>query len=322
MNFREIVGHERPVAILTRALANNALAHALLFSGEEGIGKKATAQALAAAVQCREQGAAGGCGHCNSCRKAAAGNHPDVHLETAEGDEIKIDQIRQIQADLSLRPFEGESKVLIVDGAERMNSAAANAFLKTLEEPPGESLIILVSAMPHSLLPTIRSRCQEIKFQPLARPALAAVLQERRGLSADDAWFAAALSRGSIGRALTMDVEAEKTAREEFTAQWLDIGRMPATDVLALAESLGKDRDRFDAFLDLGVEWLRDILVYQETHDERLLVYGGRKAAAQERTRLRTLRELGLLEECRRMLDRRASGQLTAEHLLMTLAEP
>src|SRR5512134_1109278 len=148
MNFSEIVGHERPVAILKRVLANGTLAHAYLFSGDEGIGKKMTALALASAVNCLERGPDGGCGACPSCRKVASGGHPDVHLLVPDGGEIRIDQVRQIQEDLSLRPFEGAGKTLIVDFAERMNPASSNAFLKTLEEPPGEALIILVSAMP------------------------------------------------------------------------------------------------------------------------------------------------------------------------------
>ena len=107
MNFAMIEGHERPITILKRALANNILAHAYLFSGEAGIGKKMTAFALAAAVNCPVGGGDGGCGECPSCRKVASGGHPDVHLIASDGDEIKIDQIRQVQAYLSLKPFEG-----------------------------------------------------------------------------------------------------------------------------------------------------------------------------------------------------------------------
>ncbi len=132
ISLSEIIGHDRPVGILQRALANEALAHAYLFSGEQGIGKRMTALAFAAALNCERSRNNDACGECPSCRKASSGNHPDVHLLVADGDEIKIDQVREAQATLSLRPFEGRRKVLIVDGAETMNEASSNAFLKTL----------------------------------------------------------------------------------------------------------------------------------------------------------------------------------------------
>lgn len=323
MNFSDIEGHDRPVMILKRALANGTLAHAYLFSGDAGIGKRLTALALAAAVNCAKGGPEGACGECPSCRKVAAATHPDVHLLAPDNDEIKIDQIRQIQAELSLRPFEGAKKVLIVDFAERMKQAAGNAFLKTLEEPPGDALIILVTAMPQSLLVTIRSRCQEIRFQPLPRRTLARALVKRRGLSEEDAWFLAALAQGSLGRGLEMDPAREKEDRSRIEALWSELQRMGDAEALALAEGLGKDRDRFDRLLDVGVERLRDALVFRETNDERLLVQPG--SAEQCRSRgerfpvQRMLADFELLVMSRDLLERRVSAQLVAENMVFKL---
>lgn len=323
MQFSSIIGHDRPVSILKRAIRNDAVAHAYLFSGEQGIGKRLTARAFAAALNCQAAGPEGGCGACPSCRKAASGAHPDVHLLSPDGAEIKIDQVRAAQSELSLKPFEGQKKVLIVDSAEAMNDASQNAFLKTLEEPPGDSLIILISAMPQSFLPTIRSRCQELKFQPLPRPVLAEVLQEKRGLDAGDAWFAAALSRGSLGRALDMDVQKERTDRERFLALWEGLGGMRNDEILALAEGVAKDREGFDRILDIGIEWLRDRLVYQETGDERLLVFAGgidRIRSEQGRFSLpKALRDADLFILSRDLLERRVSAQLVAENLFLKL---
>jgi len=321
MNFAMIEGHERPITILKRALANNTLAHAYLFSGEAGIGKKMTAFALAAAVNCPVGGGDGGCGECPSCRKVASGGHPDVHLIASDGDEIKIDQIRQVQADLSLKPFEGAKKILIVDGADRLNVASANAFLKTLEEPPGDVLIVLITPMPQSLLATIRSRCQEIRFQPLPRRTLAQALVKKRGLPEGDSWFLAALAQGSMGRALGMDVEQEKAAREELMTFWAGLGQMGTGEVLARAEALGKDRDRLEGLLDIGVERLRDALVYRATRNEALLVYGhGTDRQWGERVPLqRLLADMELFTTSRGLLDRRVSAQLVAENLLLKL---
>lgn len=323
MSFADIVGHERPVGILTRSLAHDALAHALLFSGASGIGKKLTARSLAAALNCQGPGPQGGCGACAPCRKVASGTHPDVHELTADGDEIKIDQVRQAQADLSLKPFEGKKKVLIVDEAERMNDASSNAFLKTLEEPPGDSLIILVSSMPQSLLPTIRSRCQEVKFQPLPRRTLAGVLGAKRGLDEQDARFLAALSQGSLGRALEMDIQEEKALRDAFFPLWSDLPVLGAEEVLTRAEAMAKDREGFERLLETGVERLRDVLVFQKTGDEGLLVYAGDGAQVREQAARRplaaVLRDMDLLNASRDLLGRRVSAQLVAENLLLKL---
>ena len=317
------MGHDRPVTILIKALRSNTLAHAYLFSGGEGIGKKMTALALAAAVNCLDAGPDGGCGQCPSCRKIASLVHPDVHVLAADGDEIKIDQVRQAQADLALKPFEGAKKILIVDGAENMNQASANAFLKTLEEPQGEALIVLISSLPQSLLPTIRSRCQEIRFLPLPRSVLAQAIMRHRGLSEEDAWFLAALAQGSLGRGLAMDAEQEKTVREELIGLWSSLGQMDAGEVLTQAEAFSKDRERLERLLDIGVEWLRDAMVFRETGDDRLLVHGqGKDLHRQWINRFslqRMLSDMELLTASRSLLDRRVSAQLVAENLLMKL---
>jgi DNA polymerase-3 subunit delta' len=321
MMFSNIVGHDRPLNILKRALSNNRLAHAYLFSGPAGIGKKMTALAVAAGVNCRE--AEPGCGSCPSCRKTASGGHPDVHLLASNGEEIKIDQVRQVQADLSLKPFEGEKKALIIDGAENMNTASANAFLKTLEEPPGDALIILITGRPQSLLSTIRSRCQEIRFLPLSRRTLAETLIKRRGLSGEDAWFLAALAQGSIGRALEMDIERERAARTEFMELRGRLPQMSAAEILALADGVVKDRERFERLLDTGVEWLRDVMVMRETGDETLLVHkqagDGYGKWAGRLPMQRLLEEMELFAASRGLLERRISVQLVAENLLIKL---
>jgi DNA polymerase-3 subunit delta' len=321
MKFSTIEGHEKSIEILKRAIANNALAHAYLFSGQAGIGKKKTAFALAAAVNCPNARPEGGCGECPSCRKIDTLGHPDVHVLVPDGDEIKIDQIRQVQADFSLKPFEGTKKVLLVDSAESMNAAAANAFLKTLEEPPGDALIVLITAMPRSLLPTIRSRCQEVTFNPLPRATLARVLMQMRGLSEEDAWFIAALAQGSMGRGLEMDIDQERSAREVLAKLWSGLAQMGPGEALAQAETLAKDREGLERLIGLGIEGLRDTLVYRETGDERLLVHARAqqlyRQAAERQSLPGLLADMELLIASRGLLDRRVSAQLVAENLLL-----
>ena len=323
MSFAAIEGHEKPIKILKRALANNTLAHAYLFSGEAGIGKKMTALALAAAVNCENVGEQGGCDVCPSCRKVATGGHPDIHHLVPNGEEIKIDQVRLVQSDLALKPFEGTKKTLIVDGVDRMNTASSNAFLKTLEEPPGEALILLITSLPQSLLPTIRSRCQEVRFQPLSRQTLAQALKRKRGLSDEDAWFVAALAQGSMGRGLDMDAEREKTERNQMMDLWSGLPQMSPGETLALAETFAKDRDRFDRLLAIGIESLRDAMVYKETKDERLLVFaqaGEHYRKWGERMPLSQMfMDLERFAASQNLLDRRVSAQLVAENLFFKL---
>ncbi len=308
---------------MKRAIAGGTLAHAYLFSGERGIGKKLTALGLAAAVNCKGPGPEGGCGECVSCRKVSELLHPDVHLVSADGDEIKIDQIRQAQAEVSLKPFEGRKKVLIIDPAEDMNAASANAFLKTLEEPPADTIIILISAMPQGLLPTIRSRCQEIQFHPIPRNTLTRLLTERRGMSHEDASFIACIAMGSFGRAIGMDAAVERAAMDEVMALWARLGDMSPSDILSHAEAYSKDRERLEKFLNTGVEWLRDSIVYHETGDERLLMHSRHKDTlgqwGERFSRQRMLSDIELLDASRRMLDRRVSAQLVTENLFFKL---
>lgn len=325
VSFASIEGHDRPVTILKRTLANNALAHAYLFSGEKGIGKKMTALAVAAAVNCPDAGPEGGCGVCPSCRKVSLQGHPDVFLVVPDGDEIKIDQIRQVQDRLALRPFEGTKKILIVDEADRLNAASSNAFLKTLEEPPGDTLIILITALPLSLLATIRSRCQEIRFHPLPRHLLAQALMNKRGLPEEDAWFLAALAQGSMGRGLDMDVTQEKADRKKIVDLLSELASSGPGDALKHAESFSKDRERFDQLLAIGVELLRDIMISRVTGENKLLVHAqGKDWSRQWEERLplqKVLADMELFFSSKSFLDRRMSAQLVAENLFLKLGK-
>ena len=338
MSFSSIIGHERQIDILKRALANGSVAHAYLFSGEEGVGKRMTALAVGAALNCAEPGPDGGCGACPSCRKAAAGSHPDITVLMPESedeqrlallskkdaekasDRIKIEQVRVAQERLSLKAYEGSRKVLIVDRADAMTEEAMNAFLKTLEEPPGESLIVLITARPQALLATNRSRCQEVKFQPLPRRRIAAKLRDQRGLDEADAWFLAALCQGSIGRALEMDAAAERQERTELAAVLDRLAGMSDDEVLTLADGVSKDREGFLRLVDISIERLRDQLVWLLTGNEQLLVFPPGAAGRTAGPAPRLLQDLELFTSSRRMLQGTVSAPLVAEHLFLTLA--
>ena len=192
MRFDEFIGNTRIVDRLRQKLREGRFPHALIFAGPEGIGKRSCALMFAKALNCPEKGPVDFCDQCSQCRKIDAGVHSDVltvGLEE-EASDIKIAQVRSLLQTLGLRPLEGRQKVFIIDPADAMNAAAANALLKGLEEPPDDSCFILLSSNPQSLLTTVRSRCQTYPFVPIT-------LDEMRRFSQDE--LALRWSRGSIG---------------------------------------------------------------------------------------------------------------------------
>jgi DNA polymerase-3 subunit delta' len=278
VRLSDVRGHDRVRSILSRALARDRLPPALLFAGPEGVGKKLVALAVAQAALCERAPADEPCGACRACRKVAAAlapasleklrddadRHPDedvwrnfrLHpdLVLAEGwwltktgrprtePEIRVGQARDLIGEIAAAPFEARRRVFVVDDAHTMNDSAQNALLKSLEEPPPRSHVILVSAAPLGLLQTIRSRCQVLRFGPLARAAVAAHLRDERGVPEAEARRQAALAGGSLGAAAAFEAESYGRLRESLVgllerAGSLDgLGRMEAAEALEEAE--------------------------------------------------------------------------------------
>lgn len=250
MTLGAIQGQERAVGLLRRAIAANRLAHAFVFAGPPGVGKRATALALARAVLCTEAPGEG-CGRCIECRLIAAGTHPDVFLEdlaTAQAERasasfVSIEQVRRVSAALSMRPVRGTHKLGIVDQAERLTPDAQNAFLKTLEEPRGQATLVLVATNLDALLPTIRSRCQRLLFAPLGE-ALIAELLAREGVDADLARRTAAVAGGSLDRARELAGSDGAQRCEELRARLERLGRLSIPEKLDLAAELSPRGER------------------------------------------------------------------------------
>ena len=267
MPFRDICGQDRPVRLLRRAWAGSRLAQAYCFTGPAGVGKRATAVALAQAVNCLSPvtGPSGAeapdaCGACRACARIAAGQHPDVALiGPEEKTVITIDQIRGLAARASLRAYEGTVKVWILDPAHEMQEPAANAFLKTLEEPAAGSLFILVTAAFSALLPTIRSRCQEVRFTALGEEHLRTIL-ERHGRNAEEAAASAAAAGGSAERALALDARELCAVRARLVEDvWDALDSLPA--LLDQAERLAKDKAGLEGALEALLAFTRDAAV-------------------------------------------------------------
>lgn len=273
MGFAEIVGHGRILSYLRAALRSGRLHHAYLFLGPEGVGKRTVALALAKAIHC-EEARGDYCGRCVNCLRIADGNHPDVRLIEPLPDkkEIAIQQIRELERELGYRSFTGKRKIAVIDPANLMNTSAQNALLKTLEEPPEESLIILIASHAGSLLPTVRSRCLRLAFAPVPRREIAEFLKSKRGLEQEDAEFLAAMSMGSIGVATSVDKEELVEKRRKWWGMLDSLKAQGYPSAMAAAEKLSADRVETLEFLRWAETWYRDRLVHSLTGDAGELV--------------------------------------------------
>jgi DNA polymerase-3 subunit delta' len=227
MSFEKILGQGQAIEIITRGLKNKSTSHAYLFYGPESIGKDMAAIAFAKALNCDESISGEFCDNCPACTKIDKRIHPDFfHIEptkssaTAREGVIKVEEIRELQKKMSFLPYEGKTKVAIIDTAEQMNPQAANSFLKTLEEPPSSTVIILVAHNPFKLFPTIISRCQGVRFNPLSISAVRQIINKKvqeGEIPSEEAELRIIRSRGQISRALEENVAEEALQREDLS---------------------------------------------------------------------------------------------------------
>lgn len=256
MPFTGIAGHSGVISTIRRILGSGRIAHAYLLSGQEGIGKKKVATAFIEALFC---GRCEGCGECPSCRKLASGNHPDLHLLEPDGQFIKVDQVRALQKDLAYRPYEAPRKACIIDGADRFNQSSGNSLLKTLEEPPGNALMILLASTVDAVLPTIRSRCQQISLAGVPDSEVAGYL-EKTGIDPGSARVAASLSGGSIARAISLCSEEIMTERADVITRACSLSGKSMTDLFSFGELFDKDREKTLQALEILTSFWRDML--------------------------------------------------------------
>ena len=326
MGFAELIGHDRPLESLRSALAHQRLHHAYLFAGPEGVGKRTVALALARAIHCSE---ANGdfCGRCTPCVSITDGNHADVRLiVTLPGKkEIGIQQIREMERELRYRSFGGKRKIAIIDPAALMNVPAQNALLKTLEEPPQNSLIILITPNAGALLPTLRSRCLPLSFAPVSRAQIASFLQRQHRAAPEAAEFWAAMSNGSIGVAASLDREAMNEKRRIWADLIDSLAPHDYRAAIAAAEELAQDREDALAFLRWAETWFRDQLIFGVARSrEELVNVDLLERIEQECGRSSTtaaLAALGGISEAAAGIQRNFNRRMVLEKFLFTLIE-
>jgi DNA polymerase-3 subunit delta' len=268
MAFRDIVGHPRPIKWLQTAVTTHHLGHAYLFHGEPTIGKRLTAFALAQYLHCEapeNNPTPDACGFCRSCHQIVQTTHPDFLLiqpedEQKQNPKITISQIRDIEHLVIYRPLVGSHKICLIDQADAMTQEAANALLKTLEDPPDHCLFVLISSRPEHLLSTIRSRCMTLRFSALPSASVYEFLRTRTDQASADIQLIAAFSEGRLGSALACDPKELKIKLRQY---WdLLFGEHPASAsrIIDMSEGLVKAQQVQEA-----IHWfwagLRDLLV-------------------------------------------------------------
>jgi DNA polymerase-3 subunit delta' len=334
MPFRDVVGHARLIELLSRSTAGGTLPPSLLFVGPSGIGKRLTAIAVAQSLNCQAaidwQLATDACGRCNACTRIARGVHPDVVVvEPGDSGTIKIDQVREVVDRAMYRPFEGRRRVVIIDQADALVAAAQNALLKTLEEPPSSSMFILVTSRPDVLLPTVRSRCPELRFRPLLAEEIASVLVKRNHTESE-ARAVAAAADGSLGQALQASagelVEAREVAQRALAVAAASndpAGRRDGAKLRLTKSGSGSERDQLATHLRAMASLLRDVEVLATDADGSALANPDVRPALERLAKgyggERGVRAFGAVDQALVALDRNAGVKVVADWVMLQL---
>ncbi|MDQ2746865.1 MAG: DNA polymerase III subunit delta' [Acidobacteriota bacterium] len=290
--FDKLVGNNHVKDILRRLIASRRVPNALLFAGENGVGKKRFALELARFFVCQNPKNAEACDVCAACRRADKFNfpkaddrdafkkvvfseHSDIGLVLPYNKNILVDAIRDLETEANFRPYEAAARFFIVDEADKMNESASNALLKTLEEPPANSYLFLITSRPDVLLPTIRSRCQTLRFAPVATQEIEDYLSKTKNFAPADAALSAKLSGGRLGSALETDLEKFRINRAAMLRVLEGILiKSDRVELLRAAEEMNdaKNKDEFEARLNILQTLTHDVWTLCHNAGEKLLI--------------------------------------------------
>ncbi len=321
LRFAEIRGQERALGFLRRAWEHGRVAHAFLFTGPAGVGKLATARALARGLHC-DVAPFDACGACDACRTIAAGTHPDVHVVAGplpDRRDIAIEQVRELQRELGFRSMSAHPKIGIVNDAESLTLQAQNALLKTLEEPGGATVLVLVAVNAAALAPTILSRCQRVPFDPLPRADVVAIL-EAHGRPAAEARALAAYAEGSPGQALALDTDFFTHRRGEILTRLAAARRGGFKALADFAQALVNEDKDLGPVLTVIASWYHDALRRGALGVEAELHNADLAAELPELTIDTALRNLEITYGTIVALRQNANRNLTLVRMLLQLA--
>ena len=325
--FHDIIGHDKVKDHLRKAIEYHKVSHAYILSGEEGMGKKTLADAFAMTLLC-ERSDKEPCLQCHACKQMMSGNHPDVIRVTHEKPgSIGVDDIRtQINDTIYIKPYSSSYKIYLVDEAEKMTPQAQNALLKTIEEPPAYAVIMLMTTNQELFLPTILSRCIQLKLRPLKDTQVSDYLKETMGIPEEKADVFAAFARGNLGKAIHL------ASSEEFGLLYRQIlnllKNLKEMDISMLLDSIRKlQEDQLDLkeCLDFMQLWYRDILMFKVTKDINTLVFKDEYAKVSSLCQKSSYEGLELIleaiEKAKTRLDANVNADLALELMLLTMKE-
>lgn len=339
MRFADIHAQENTVKALKSSIKQNKVVHAYLFTGLRGCGKTSTAMAMACALNCdspMEDGDA--CGTCLSCRRIESGNDPDVIIVRPDGNQTKIDDLRQMIDKLRFAPLSGKYITVIIEQADTLNASSENSILKILEEPPDYAVLILLSSNPETLLPTIRSRCRKVRFRTAGFEETLGYLKEHTELSDDDARIIAACSQGLIGKASELASDPkfmqERAAVLQKMTEWASgpdvMGLTLAESMRAMAESKRKnDPDvrtrvrRLSIMLEYILSWYSDILSLKVQGDSAFISNKDHEDTLRYLTDIYSVNRLTsavrVIMDSRRYLEGNITPQLVLENMFFEI---
>lgn len=325
--YGKLVGRENVISRLVSAIKNERVSHAWIFEGEDGSGKLTLARLFAMSLLCMEQ-KGGPCMSCSSCRKAQSMNHPDIiTVLPAKNGFLSVDDIRRSPVgDSFVKPYESRYKIYIIPDADKMNIQAQNALLKTLEEPPGYCVILLLASNADAFLPTITSRSVILRLSPVRDEDVKKYLTEREGLSESKGELTAAFARGNIGRAKLIASSEEYEERISTGLSYLKNSRnADAGERMAFIKAMTADKGSAAFYLELFTMWFRDVVLFKTAGSDAALIFEGEKASIGRMAGNMGLDALGkVLRELKTAAFRLSSNvnpELTAELLLSAIKD-
>ena len=327
MSFKDIVGQERAIKILTKSLKENKISSSYIFVGSEGTGKKLTAIEFTKAVNCLKlNNNSEACEDCQSCNEISKQYSPDLKIIEPIKTSIKIEQIREMRKEIVLKPLKNKKKIYIIDKAEKMTIEASNCLLKTIEEPPYYAIIILICSKIDPILPTIVSRCQIINFGLVSSYKIKEfLLDKNNNLEKEKAEIISKLAQGSIGSAFKLLTDKQYFIRREEVLDYLSNispGKC-SDDIFITVEKMVSEIDRIEEILEIIKLWYRDILIFKNTGDQKYIANCDKFEILDEKSRIYS-REilidiLDYLEEIEEYLIKNINIRLILERLTIKM---